>query len=186
MECGLSSKKQKNVDEGDDNADKHGDCWIYIAKNADTKLHLAHSIGKRVQETADNLMKTTRKRCRMPTDGEKARFTSDGNDQYISAILKSFDRKTIDYGQIIKKRENGRVVGKIRSVVFGEMDAVDIDTVYIERSNLTMRLGISRLVRKSLCFSKCKDMLDCHIDLYQCSNNLIRVNSSLTIETKKG
>ena len=56
MRCGRSLKKQKNVDEGDDDGGRHGDCWIYIAKKADTKLHLAHSIGKRVQATADTLV----------------------------------------------------------------------------------------------------------------------------------
>ncbi|HUV03176.1 MAG TPA: IS1 family transposase, partial [Desulfobacteria bacterium] len=34
--------------------------------------------------------------------------------------------------------------------------------------------------------SKCKEMLDNHLDVYQCYNNLIRVNSALTIKTKKG
>jgi hypothetical protein len=131
-------------------------------------------------------MKMVRMRCRVPTKCEKATFTSDGKDQYIGAILKNFDRDTINYGQIIKKRENGMVIGKIRSVIFGKMDGADIDTVYIERYNLTMRHGISRLVRKSLCFSKCKEMLDNHIDVYECYNNLIRVNSALTIKTKKG
>jgi hypothetical protein len=29
-------------------------------------------------------------------------------------------------------------------------------------------------------------MLDDHLDVYQCYNNLIGVNSALTIETKKG
>jgi hypothetical protein len=29
-------------------------------------------------------------------------------------------------------------------------------------------------------------MLDNHLDMYQCYNNLIRVNSALTIRTKKG
>ncbi len=29
-------------------------------------------------------------------------------------------------------------------------------------------------------------MLDNHLDAYQCYNNLIRVNSALTIKTKKG
>jgi len=34
--------------------------------------------------------------------------------------------------------------------------------------------------------SKYKEMLDSHLDVYQCYNNLIGVNSALTIETKKG
>jgi len=71
-------------------------------------------------------------------------------------------------------------------VLFGEIDDADIDTVYVERYNLTLRHGISRLVRKSLCFSKCKEMLDNHLDVYQCYNNLIKVNSALTIKTEKG
>jgi hypothetical protein len=49
-----------------------------------------------------------------------------------------------------------------------------------------VRHGISRLVRRSLCFSKCKEMLDNHLDVYQCYNNLTRVNSALTIKTEKG
>ena len=182
----VRKKKQKKVDEGDGDADRHGDCWIYIAKKADTKLHLAHSTGKRVQATADKLMETVRKRGKKPTEDEKATFASDGNDQYINAILANFEAETINYGQLIKEREKGRVVGKIRMVIFGEVDDADIDTVYVERYNLTLRHGISRLVRESLCFSKCKEMLDNHLDVYQCYNNLIRVNSALTIKTKKG
>lgn len=122
----------------------------------------------------------------MPTKEEKATFESDGNDQYINALLENFDKDTINYGQIIKERAKGRVVGKTRTIIFGEMYVDDIDTVYIERYNLTLRHGISRLVRKSLCFSKCKEMLDNHLDVYQCYNNVIRVNSSLTIEKPKG
>ena len=38
-----NQKSQKNVDEGDGDTDRHGDCGIYIAKKADTKLHLAGS-----------------------------------------------------------------------------------------------------------------------------------------------
>jgi len=66
------------------------------------------------------------------------------------------------------------------------MDDGDIDTIHIERYNLTLRHGISRLVRKSLCFSKCKEMLDNHLDVYQCYNNLIRANSALTIVQPEG
>jgi hypothetical protein len=60
MRCGPSLKKQKNVDEGDGDADRQGDCWKYIAMKADTKLHLAHRICKRVQATADVNGKKTR------------------------------------------------------------------------------------------------------------------------------
>ncbi len=90
-------KKQKNVDEGDAYADKHDDYWIYIAKKADTKLHLAHSTGKRVLKTAHKLMKIVKKRCKMSTDDEKATFTSDGNSHYIGAILNNFKSRDINH-----------------------------------------------------------------------------------------
>ena len=119
MRCGPSLKKQKKVDAGDDDADRHGDCWIYLAKKADTKLHLAHSTGKRVQATANKLMETVRKRGKKPTEDEKATFISDGNDQYINAILDNFEAETIDYGQLIEEREKGRVVGNLTSLLLG-------------------------------------------------------------------
>lgn len=131
-------------------------------------------------------METVRKRGKEPTEDGKATFISDCNDQYINAILDNFEAETINYGQLIKEREKGRVVSKTRMVIFGEVDDAGIDTIYVERYNLTLRHGISRLVRESLCFSKCKEMLDNHLDVYQCYNNLIRVNSALTIKTKKG
>lgn len=126
-----------------------------------------------------------RKRGKLPTENEKATFFSDGNDQYANAILENFDKEIVNYGQLIKIRDNGRIVAKIRTIIFGEINDF-IDTVYVGRYNLTLRHGISRLVRKSLCFSKCKKMLDNHLDVYQCYNNLIRSNLALTIKTDEG
>lgn len=139
-----------------------------------------------MQDTADELITAIKKRGKAPARDAKATFVSDGNDQYTTALLENFDADTINYGQLVKEREKGRVVGKTRTIIFGAMDNGDIDTVYIERYNLTLRHGISRLVRKSLCFSKCKEMLDNHLDVYQCYNNLIRTNSTLTLERPKG
>ena len=67
-------------------------------------------------------MKTVRKRGKIPTKDEKAMFVSDGNDQYTKAIIKNFDVETINYGQLIKEREKGRVVGKTRTIIFGKVD----------------------------------------------------------------
>ena len=182
----LRKKKQKKIEQGDVGSDKHGDCWIYTAIKSDTKLHLAHCTGKRVQGTANKLMAMVKSRGKVPDTDNKATFVSDGNDQYTTALLGNFDLDTINYGQLVKERENGRVVGKTRTIIFGDIEAGDIETVYVERYNLTLRHGISRLVRKSLCFSKCKNMLDDHLDLYQCYTNLIRPHLTLAIETPKG
>jgi hypothetical protein len=62
------------------------------------------------------------------------------------------------YLQVVKQRENGRVVGVELRVVFGKKKKVlallGKSTAYIERTHLTMRLFNGRLTRKTLAFSK--------------------------------
>lgn len=66
------------------------------------------------------------------------------------------------YLQVVKQRENGRVVGISLRVIFGDKDDVlgllGKSTAYIERTHLTMRLFNSRLTRKTLGFSKKLEM----------------------------
>jgi hypothetical protein len=62
------------------------------------------------------------------------------------------------YLQVVKQRENGRVVGVKLRVIFGDKDEVlaflGKSTAYVERTHLTMRLFNGRLVRRTLGFSK--------------------------------
>ena len=62
------------------------------------------------------------------------------------------------YLQVVKQRENGRVVGVKLRVIFGDTDEIlaflGKSTAYVERTHLTMRLFNGRLVRKTLGFSK--------------------------------
>lgn len=62
------------------------------------------------------------------------------------------------YLQVVKQRENGRVVGVKLRVIFGDKDEVlaflGKSTAYVERTHLTMRLFNGRLARRTLGFSK--------------------------------
>ena len=62
------------------------------------------------------------------------------------------------YLQVVKQRENGRVVSIKLRVIFGDKDEVlellGKSTAYVERTHLTMRLFNGRLTRKTLAFSK--------------------------------
>ena len=62
------------------------------------------------------------------------------------------------YLQMVKQRENGRVVGIKLRVIYGNKKEVQAllgkSTAYVERTHLTMRLFNSRLTRKTLGFSK--------------------------------
>ena len=66
------------------------------------------------------------------------------------------------YLQVVKQRENGRVVGTKLRVIYGDEEEVlallGKSTAYIERTHLTMRLFNGRLTRKTLAFSKLLEM----------------------------
>jgi len=66
------------------------------------------------------------------------------------------------YVQMVKQREQGRVVGIKVRVVFGDpietLALLGQSTSYIERTHLTMRLFHGRLTRKTLAFSKDVEM----------------------------
>ncbi len=66
------------------------------------------------------------------------------------------------YLQVVKQRQNGRVVGTPRRVVFGKeeevLERLGRSTAYVERTHLTMRLFNGRLAGKTLAFSKQLEM----------------------------
>lgn len=90
------------------------------------------------------------------------------------------------YLQMVKQRENGRVVGTELRVIYGvEADVLKLlgkSTSYIERSNLTSRHFNSRLTRKTLAFSKTIEMHQAAAALEDSYYNLIRPHKSLRQE----
>lgn len=68
------------------------------------------------------------------------------------------------YLQMVKQREQGRVVGIVPRVIYGDeaqgRARLGEHTAYVERTHLTSRLMNGRLVRKTLGFSKELAMLE--------------------------
>jgi hypothetical protein len=66
------------------------------------------------------------------------------------------------YAQMVKQRENGRVIGIKLQVIFGDptetLALLGHSTAFIERTHLTLRLFNGRLTRKTLAFSKQLDV----------------------------
>jgi hypothetical protein len=60
------------------------------------------------------------------------------------------------YLQVVKQRENGRVVGTRLRAIYGDkkqvLQLLPNNTVYVERTHLTSRHFNSRLVRKTLAY----------------------------------
>ena len=100
-------------------------------------------------------------------DDETAIFYSDGNDDYTYTLPQIFPIEKLTYGQLIKIRKGGRLVKKIKTVVYGNPCMKDIETTDVENHNGIMRERIGRLVRKTKCFSKVKIPLNSAVDIFQ-------------------
>lgn len=90
------------------------------------------------------------------------------------------------YLQMVKQRENGRVIGTELRVIYGDeaevLALLGKSTSYIERSNLTSRHFNSRLTRKTLAFSKTIAMHQAAAVLEDAYYNLVRPHKTLRQE----
>jgi IS1 family transposase len=151
--------------------DKHGefgygDVWTYVAIEADTKLVPAWMLGERSTEHAVLFMEDLRDRL-----ANRVQLTTDGHRAYLRAVPEAFG-DDIDFAQFVKiygsvpprdgwernkwehasgKRE---VIGSVQKVVSGDPDPGKINTAFVERQNLTMRMGMRRFTRASNGHSK--------------------------------
>ncbi len=106
-------------------------------------------------------------RIETPTENDKLRIYTDGNDDYTYTLPSYFSPDHMDYGQLVKIRKNGTLVGKEKRIIFGNPDPEKIETTDVENFNGILRERVGRLVRKTKCFSKKKSKLNDAINLFQ-------------------
>lgn len=151
--------KQRNV--GRENWGKgYGDAWVWIGMCADSKLVICWTVGGRDSDYARPFMKDL-------ADRVPGRFqlSTDGHRCYLDAVGRAFGSE-IDYGMLIKTfakpREGGPdtrysppvCVGARPEVITGNPAREHISTSFIERQNLSLRMGSRRFTRLTHGFSK--------------------------------
>jgi len=160
-------KKQKKVEHIGSTQLEEGDAWIYTCVKRHTYFFVAFAVGKWTQETCKSMVEKLFERTELPFPDNKIEVFTDGNDDYTYVLSGYYVDTCINYGQLVKIREKGRVIDKEKRIIYGNPDLDDIETTNVENFNGIFRERIGRLVRKTKCFSKYKRRLECAIELFQ-------------------
>lgn len=173
--------KQRNVPDGKEA--EYGDAWTWVAIDPDTKLVPSWLVGQRDSYDARAFIADLAGRLR-----HRVQLTTDGFRPYLQAVEDGFGAE-IDYAMLIKlygsdpeaeRRFSPPVVltQDVR-VVTGDPDPDRISTSYVERQNLTMRMGMRRFTRLTNAFSKKLANHEAAVALHYMHYNFARPHKSL-------
>ena len=176
--------KQKNVTEEQMSAGA-GDVWIWTAIDADTKLIISYTLGDRGAGTATAFMQDVAARI-----ANRVQLTTDGHHVYVDAVEDAFGAD-IDYAMLqkiygapsdaeMRRYSPATCIGCKTAVVTGDPDPNHISTSFVERSNLSMRMGMRRFTRLTNGFSK--KLENRHmVALYFMHYNYCRIHKTLRV-----
>jgi IS1 family transposase len=161
----------------------YGDVWTWVAIDAETKLVPSYRVGQHDAEDANAFMRDLAKRLRY-----RVQLTTDGHKTYLNAVRGAF-KDEIDYAQLVKtygvdphaeRRYSPAVcTGIATKTISGDPDEKLISTSYVERQNLTMRMGMRRFTRLTNAFSKKIENLAAAVSLHFMHYNFCRVHKTL-------
>jgi IS1 family transposase len=162
-----------------------GDVWTWAAIDADSKLIPSWIIGPRDGVTARLFVSDLAGRL-----ADRIQLTSDGLNVYLQAVERAF-RGEVDYAQLVKiygetsegqKRYSpAECIGCERKPVVGYPDPEHVSTSYIERANLTLRMGMRRFTRLTNGFSKKIENHSAAVALHMMYYNFVRIHQTLKV-----
>lgn len=177
--------KQKNVTE-EQMQKGAGDCWTWTAIDADTKLIISYALGDRGIKTAHFFMQDLASRI-----ANRFQLTTDGHRVYVDAVEYAFGAD-IDYSMLVKiygmsdnlaesRYSPATCIGCRTATISGNPDPKHISTSYVERQNLSMRMGMRRFTRLTNGFSKKVENHGHAVALYFMHYNFCRVHKTLRV-----
>jgi transposase-like protein/IS1 family transposase len=165
---------------------KVGDYWTWLAIDADTKLVLSHTVGKRDESTCSTFLKrlngATIGRCQVTADG-LGLYTHNVPMHMGSRIDFAQLIKTYSHTQIETRYSPATIISAEKTPRFGTPDEDRISTSYAERLNLSLRMHVRRFTRLTNAHSKTGDHHAAMISLFVAWYNFCRKHESLKKQT---
>jgi len=182
--------KAKNVPIKYEDEFGYGDVWTWTAIDADSKLVPSWLVGKRDNRDCYTFLMDLRSRLRPG----RIQITTDGLGSYLSLIEPLFGADRTDFAQLIKSYESTQEETRYSPavctaidvrVITGDPDPALISTSYVERQNLTMRMGMRRFTRLTNGFSKKVENHAHAVSLHFMHYNFARPHQTLTKQFRK-
>ncbi len=177
--------KQKNVPDDKQGKWGYGDVWTWVAIDADTKLVPCWHVGTRDAGAAYHFVHDLKGRL-----AHRVQLTTDGHSAYLSAVESAFGAE-VDYAMLVKlygaerageaRYSSAVCIGCEARAITGYPDSQHISTSFVERQNLTMRMGMRRFTRLTNAFSKKVENLEHSVSIHYMYYNFCRIHKSLRV-----
>lgn len=180
--------KEKNVAPENKGVLGYGDVYTWTGMDADTKLMVSYMVGKRDVDYATAFIDDLASRIT-----GRVQLTTDGHKPYLEAVDVVYGDGNIDYAMLVKmygttesKFEERRYspapfTSATKRPILGNPDPKHISTSFIERQNLTMRMGMRRFTRLTNGFSKKVANLEHAVSLHFMHYNFCRIHKTLRV-----